>query len=80
VKRAVLYRRAFRRPHILDPHLWLAHVEVLDATGDHEAAAALSAAQRDLQSRAAAIADPDLARSFLARVPMNARLMGVKRD
>jgi hypothetical protein len=34
---------------VLDPYLWLAHVEALAAAGDHAgAAAALAAAQREL--------------------------------
>ena len=77
VNRAAEARRAFRRPHILDPWLWLAHVDALDAAGQHEAAAtARAAAQRELRNRAAAIVDPDLGRSFGTRVPAHARIFG----
>jgi tetratricopeptide (TPR) repeat protein len=79
-ERAAEQRRAYRHPHFFDACLWVAHVEALRATGDHEGAAALlSTARAELLARAAAIGDPDLARSLVTSVPANARLMALPR-
>jgi tetratricopeptide (TPR) repeat protein len=54
----------------------LVHAEALYATGDREGARiALEAAAQRLTERASKLRDPELRRSFLERVPENARTM-----
>ena len=58
----------------------LVHAESLAAAGDRQAAAgALAAARARLLANAAKIDDPALRRSFLERVPENARTLALAR-
>ncbi|MBI2893225.1 MAG: protein kinase [Deltaproteobacteria bacterium] len=58
----------------------LALIEALDAAGDRAAARAAALQARDrLLARAARISDPDWRRSFLSRVPDNARTLELAR-
>jgi hypothetical protein len=59
----------------------LAHAEALQAIGDAgRAAAALADARKGLLARAEKIADADLRRSFLERVPENARILALAEE
>jgi hypothetical protein len=59
----------------------LAHVEALRAIGDADgAAAALADARARLLARAGKIVDADLRRSFLERVPENARILALAEE
>ncbi len=56
----------------------LAHAEALHESGDaRRAAAAFTEARAALLARAAKITDPELRRSFLERVPENARILAL---
>ncbi|WP_433930022.1 serine/threonine-protein kinase PknK [Sorangium cellulosum] len=64
-----------------ESRLRLVLVLALDAAGEaEEARAALGAAVRSLLARAARIRDPRLRRSFLERVPENARTLALARE
>ncbi|MFT3775798.1 MAG: protein kinase [Minicystis sp.] len=64
-----------------ESRLRLVYVEALDAAGDPEGAReALKSALVSLSARAARIHDPALRRSFLERVPENARLVALARE
>jgi eukaryotic-like serine/threonine-protein kinase len=59
----------------------LAHAEALHAIGDaRAAAAAVTEARADLLARAGKIADAELRRSFLDRVPENARILALAEE
>ncbi len=56
------------------------YAEALHASGDGRAASAILAARAHLLERAAKIRDPILRRSFLERVPENARTVARARE
>ncbi len=63
-----------------EPLVRLVYAEVLHAAGDRRAASAILVARDHLLDRAAKIRDPILRRSFLERVPENARTLAFARD
>jgi eukaryotic-like serine/threonine-protein kinase len=61
-----------------EAYVRLAHAEALKANGEDDAARdAIQAMRIWLLDRAARISDPGLARSFLERVPENARALAL---
>ncbi|MEP7123569.1 MAG: protein kinase [Byssovorax sp.] len=64
-----------------EPLIRLAHAEALHAIGDAtRATAAIADARAGLLARAGKIADAELRRSFLARVPENARILALAEE
>jgi tetratricopeptide (TPR) repeat protein len=63
-----------------EPLVRLVYAEVLHAAGDRRSASAILDARDHLLDRAAKIRDPILRRSFLERVPENARTLAFARE